>query len=46
MKPVWRLSVNCSHANNDSCPTCDFDRYYARKYPNECPWADEADGIA
>lgn len=35
----WMSSRECSHAMPFVCPTCDFDRYYARKYPTECPWA-------
>lgn len=35
--PRWQTSATCSHANNDVCRVCDFDRYYANKYP-ECPW--------
>jgi hypothetical protein len=30
----------CSHSNDDVCPTCDFDGYYAMTYP-DCPWRDE-----
>jgi len=30
----------CSHMNNDVCPFCDFDRYWANRYPEDCPWAD------
>lgn len=40
MKPRWKTVDSCSHRNDDACPTCDFDRYYANKYPNECPWAE------
>lgn len=29
----------CSHSNDDVCPTCDFDRYYANKYGEACPWS-------
>jgi hypothetical protein len=31
----------CSHSNDDVCPTCDFDGYYASTYPAECPWSDQ-----
>jgi len=40
MMPRWNESKGCSHINDNVCPTCDFDRYYANKYPDECPWAD------
>jgi hypothetical protein len=34
----WHEShKTCSHANEDACPTCDFDGYYAANYP-DCPW--------
>jgi hypothetical protein len=36
----WNSSKSCSHANENVCPTCDFDGYYENKYPNECPWAE------
>lgn len=29
----------CSHCNNEICPTCDFDSYYALSYI-DCPWRD------
>ncbi len=28
----------CSHEGANSCPTCDHDRYYARKHRDVCPW--------
>lgn len=36
----WRDAASCSHANEEACKTRDFDRYYARTYP-DCPWAVE-----
>jgi hypothetical protein len=39
-EPKWRESSICSHSNNNACATCDFDRYYAKKFPETCPWAD------
>ena len=30
----------CPHMNDHVCPTCDFDRYYERSYP-DCPWTKE-----
>lgn len=33
----WMDSSCCSHENNNVCPSCDFDRYYAVTYPS-CPW--------
>lgn len=38
-EPRWRTSATCSHTNNEVCPTCDHDRYYATAYPGSCPWA-------
>ena len=29
--------TTCTHANDDVCPTCDFDGYYASSYA-DCPW--------
>jgi nitrite reductase/ring-hydroxylating ferredoxin subunit len=34
-------SEGCSHQGANSCPTCDFDRYYARKHGAVCPWHEE-----
>jgi hypothetical protein len=31
----------CPHYNDNACPTCDFDRYYATTYP-DCPWREQA----
>lgn len=37
-EPRWHKdSRTCSHSNDDVCPTCDFDRYYASTYAS-CPW--------
>lgn len=36
--PRWHTDPReCSHSNDDVCPTCDFDGYYAATYPT-CPW--------
>jgi len=37
---LWWDSRLCLHSNFNACPTCDFDRYYASKYPN-CQWRDD-----
>ena len=29
--------TTCTHADDDVCPTCDFDGYYASSY-GDCPW--------
>lgn len=29
----------CPHSNGHACPACDFGDYYARTYPDMCPWA-------
>jgi|SRR5690606_20950021 len=34
----------CSHSNDDVCPTCDFDGYYESKYGEDCPWY-QGDGL-
>lgn len=31
---------NCSHSNDDVCPTCDFDGYYATTFA-DCPWRED-----
>lgn len=31
--------TKCPHYNDDVCPTCDFDKYYAFSY-EDCPWRD------
>ncbi len=37
-EPRWHEDPRkCSHSNEDVCPTCDFDGYYARTYKT-CPW--------
>ena len=37
-EPRWHQDPRqCSHENEHVCPTCDFDRYYAKTYPS-CPW--------
>lgn len=37
----WHVKADdCPHSNEHVCPTCDFDRYYAKTYP-ECPWRSE-----
>lgn len=33
---------SCAHYNDDVCPTCDFDGYYATHYP-DCPWGYHSD---
>ena len=34
----WHKShETCPHSNENVCPTCDFDGYYAATYP-DCPW--------
>lgn len=38
--PRWMTTATCSHMNDQACPTCDFDRYYAHTYP-DCPWREE-----
>ena len=39
----WHRShKDCPHYNENVCPTCDFDGYYARNHP-ECPWAERGD---
>lgn len=43
--PRWNKSADCPHMNDNTCPTCDFDRYYAKKYPNECPWAEKESAL-
>jgi len=41
----WHKQSNdCPHYNEHACPTCDFDGYYAEKYPDECPWAEKDEG--
>lgn len=38
----WHVDPRtCPHYNDDVCPTCDFDGYYAATYA-DCPWR-EAD---
>lgn len=40
--PRWHVDPRtCSHINDDVCPCCDFDRYYATTYA-DCPWRGEA----
>lgn len=36
----WMESKTCSHSNDEVCPTCDFDDYYARTN-EDCPWRDD-----
>lgn len=38
---LHRDSVRCSHAGVNACPVCDFDRYYAHKHREVCPWFNE-----
>lgn len=33
----WMTKETCNHANEQVCPTCDFDGYYEANYP-DCPW--------
>lgn len=45
MKMRWhKTAETCPHYNENACPTCDFDGFYAKRYPDECPWADRQDG--
>jgi hypothetical protein len=29
----------CDHAGFHACATCDFDDYYAIRFPEMCPWS-------
>ena len=29
---------DCTHAGANTCPTCDFDRHFANKHRELCPW--------
>lgn len=38
---LHRSTSTCTHANNNACAFCDFDRYYATKHGSVCPWHEE-----
>lgn len=35
----WEDPRDCPHYNDNACPTCDFDGYYAATDP-KCPWGE------
>lgn len=36
----------CTHEGSHACPTCDFDGFYAARFPEVCPWARAAEGVS